>query len=104
MARKSENKGFTCAHCGMVVAPLTNGGYRNHCPRCLHSVHVDQTPGDRASDCAGLMRPVALRHRGGKGWQILHRCLVCGAFRANKAAEYTAQPDDVDALILLSGR
>ncbi len=99
MARKNENQGFVCANCGLKVLPLTNGSYRNHCPQCLHSLHVDQVPGDRASDCGGLMRPVGLKYCGAKGYQIVHRCVVCGAVRANEVAECTTQPDSIDALI-----
>lgn len=101
MARKTENEGFLCAHCGQPVLPLSNGSYRNHCPRCLHSVHVDRIPGDRASRCGGLMAPVGLRFSGAKGWQIVHRCKICGAIRPNRTAEFTAQPDSAEALARL---
>jgi hypothetical protein len=33
-----------------------------------------------------------------KGYQIIHRCLTCGAERVNKAAMDTIQPDDIEAL------
>ena len=39
MSRATENTQFTCEHCGMVVEPLENGSYRNHCPSCLYSKH-----------------------------------------------------------------
>ena len=53
---KNDN-GFICANCGFEVKPL---GYtsRNHCPKCLCSLHVDVNPGDRACECHGIMRPV----------------------------------------------
>ncbi|MEK7767773.1 MAG: RNHCP domain-containing protein [bacterium] len=101
MSRSTENKAFVCAHCGAAVLPLTNGSYRNHCPLCLHSLHVDEAPGDRASGCGGLMVPRGLIHHGGKGWQVVHRCVACGAERANKVAEFTVQPDRLDALLRL---
>lgn len=101
IARRTENAGFTCAHCGGTVPPLTNGSYRNHCPYCLYSVHVDRVPGDRASGCGGLMRPVALRGRPGRHPQLLHGCERCGAVRANRAAFDTAAPDDLDLLLAL---
>ena len=49
-----NDSGFICAHCGKEVQPL---GYtsRNHCPFCLWSLHLDENPGDRASDCGGQM-------------------------------------------------
>jgi hypothetical protein len=79
--------------------PLTNGGYRNHCPACLYSTHVDHAPGDRASTCRGLMPPVGLDHRPGQGLVLIHRCDRCGHLRPNRIAEATAQPDDIDALV-----
>jgi hypothetical protein len=86
------------------VAPLSNGGYRNHCPACLYSKHVDIRPGDRAEDCGGLMRPRRLEHRSGKGWVIVHECVVCGFMRPNKVADTPHGGDDIDALAALSAR
>ncbi len=103
MAREDENRGFHCINCGAHVAPLTNGSYRNHCPACLCSLHVDIRPGDRASGCRGLMRPVGLAHRGGKGWQIVHVCERCGVRSVNRVAGDTRQPDDLRAVAKLSG-
>ena len=101
MSRKSENTGFTCEHCGREVPPLTNGSYRNHCPFCLYSKHVDVLPGDRMRECGGLMAPVRLQYKSGKGFQVVHRCLRCGKEQANRVAEDTIQPDDIEALIAL---
>ena len=76
-----------CEHCGFNVAPLTTGSYRNHCPKCLYSKHVDRDgPGVRLSECKGLMKPVGLDHRGNKGWMIVHRCETCGKEIPNMAA------------------
>lgn len=81
---------FVCGHCRAAVEPLEHGSYRNHCPHCLWSRHVDDKgPGDRASLCKGMMEPVELESRGNKGWMIVHRCTVCGKTIPNKAA-----PDD----------
>jgi DNA-directed RNA polymerase subunit RPC12/RpoP len=96
IGRKTENTGFTCAHCGANVEPLRDGGYRNHCPRCLWSMHVDERPGDRVCSCRGRMQPVAVDYRAPKGFVVEHRCTKCGAERRNNAA-----PDDVDALVAL---
>jgi hypothetical protein len=98
MSRKTENTGFICENCGRAVLPLNNGSYRNHCPFCLFSKHVDNAPGDRRETCGGLMAPVGLQYRAGKGYQVVHRCLSCGAERVNKAAADTIQPDDIEAL------
>jgi hypothetical protein len=89
--RTIEN--FVCEHCGFAV---TGNGYTNHCPRCLHSKHVDVAPGDRAADCGGLMRPVASELRKG-GYSVLQECARCGFRRRNRIA-----PDEMEALIRLT--
>jgi DNA-directed RNA polymerase subunit RPC12/RpoP len=104
MAREDENHGFHCISCGTNVQPLTNGSYRNHCPACLCSVHADVRPGDRKQSCGGLMEPVALAYHSSKRWQIVHRCVRCGALSRNKVADGTEQPDDVFRIARLSGR
>lgn len=101
MSRKEENSAFVCAKCGAEVPPLTNGSYRNHCPRCLYSLHVDNVPGDRKSGCGGLMRPVAAVYSGRKGWQIVHKCEKCGIEHRCKLAQNTDMPDDIDVFAKL---
>ena len=69
------NDTFTCKVCGRVCTPQNAGSdHRNHCPNCLSSLHVDEEPGDRASDCGGIMEPVAVWVRKGGEWAIIHRC------------------------------
>ena len=89
MGRKVENTGFECVVCERAVAPLRHGTIRNHCPHCLHSVHVDVLPGDRERDCRGVLVPVGTDYRGNKGHILLHRCRRCGEQRRNRVA-----PDD----------
>lgn len=87
---------FVCEHCGKAVEPLAQGSYRNHCPYCLWSKHVDaEGPGDRASACGGLMEPVALDQDGKKGWVLLHQCVKCGKEIRNK----TAPDDEITSLV-----
>ncbi|HBL83875.1 MAG: hypothetical protein A2Y17_00170 [Clostridiales bacterium GWF2_38_85] len=85
---------FICKNCGATVPQL---GYtsRNHCPKCLYSLHVDVNPGDRANNCGGLMRPVAVIPHPKKGYIITHKCIVCGFIGKNKAAD----DDNTDLLI-----
>lgn len=104
MSRKSENTGFICEHCGAEVRPLTNGSFRNHCPFCLWSKHVDDLPGDRAGDCGGLMEPIGIEYSGAKGYQIVHRCTKCQRTGKNRVAEDTDQPDDRDLIFALMQR
>ena len=101
MSRASENTAFTCHRCSLEVAPLSNGSYRNHCPGCLYSQHLDLVPGDRAFSCEGMMEPIGMKYRSGKGLQVVHRCMTCGMVRANRAASGTVQPDDLEALLRL---
>ena len=95
--RKSFEKGyykthasheiFTCKVCGRQVIPDGAGtDHRNHCPNCLSSLHVDEEPGDRASDCGGIMEPVSVWVRKNGEWAIVHRCKRCGAFSSNRIA------------------
>ncbi len=101
MGRKEENTGFICRHCGREVLPISSGSYRNHCPFCLYSLHVDIVPGDRASDCGGLMEPIRIVYNSNKGYQIVHRCLKCGFERSNMICEDPRQPDDINAITRL---
>lgn len=78
---------FYCKKCGEPVAPAGAGTeHRNHCPKCLASVHVDERPGDRSSLCHGLMEPVSVWVRSGGEWAIIHRCKECGALSSNRIA------------------
>lgn len=102
---QGTNRAFLCSHCGIEVRPLANGSIRNHCPACLHSRHVDVHPGDRASDCGGLLEPVGVEHDGKKGWIVVHRCARCGVRRRNRAAlDDPLQPDDYEAIVALAAR
>ncbi|HZQ97198.1 MAG TPA: RNHCP domain-containing protein [Chloroflexota bacterium] len=79
---------FRCRRCKLMVFPVPSGGHhRNHCPYCLWSRHVDRrVPGDRASDCGSLMRPVGVIVRPSGEQAVLHRCLGCGLERRCRVA------------------
>lgn len=99
---QKNDSGFICSNCGFEVLPL---GYssRNHCPKCLCSLHLDINPGDRASDCRGIMDPISVETDAKKGYVIIHKCRKCGAVRRNKAAhEAKIQPDNISLLIKLT--
>jgi predicted RNA-binding Zn-ribbon protein involved in translation (DUF1610 family) len=101
MGQKTQNTAFRCGSCGLHVVPTTDGSYRNHCPSCLWSLHVDVQPGDRASPCRGAMEPTGLRWHARKGPQVVHTCVVCGHRQANRVARDTVQPDDLDRVLAL---
>jgi DNA-directed RNA polymerase subunit RPC12/RpoP len=91
-----RDEAFRCLYCGKTVEPL---GYtaRDHCPHCLHSLHVDDFPGDRACSCHGLLVPRATE-KWKNDCKIIFVCAKCGAVKKNKAAH----DDDPDLLIALS--
>ena len=99
---KKNDNGFTCVNCGKEVLPL---GYssRNHCPFCLHSLHVDINPGDRANPCMGVLVPITCETDPKKGYIIVSKCKKCGEIRRNKAAHMAKiQPDDINLIIKLT--
>ena len=116
--RRHESDGFTCINCKLQVSGQAWGTkHRNHCPACLHSKHVDETPhaGDRSSPCKGVMEPIGIEVRGadsgGRGgggrlgggggeWAIIHRCRTCGVLRTNRIAG----DDDERSLLALALR
>lgn len=88
---------FTCENCGAMVPKL---GYtcRNHCPKCLHSKHIDINPGDRKEECGGMLKPIQVELSNKKGYVITFKCEKCGKIRKNKAAE----DDNMDLIIKLT--
>ena len=78
-----------------VVCTGAGTDHRNHCPNCLHSVHLDIEPGDRVADCGGVMEPITVWVRKGGEWAIIHRCRLCGALSSNRIAA-----DDNDLLLM----
>jgi hypothetical protein len=60
--------------------------HRNHCPTCLWSRHVDDVPGDRASECRSAMEPIAIHARPDGEWALVHRCTGCHTVHLNRIA------------------
>ena len=85
--RNNPHESFICQSCGKAVAPLNNGGnQRNHCPKCLSSIHVDIIAGDRRASCHGIMKPISIWVQENKEWSLIHRCMSCGIIRTNRIA------------------
>ncbi len=81
-----HKEGFRCAFCGEENPPAQRT-CRNHCRKCLMSLHVDdKTPGDRASMCNGKMIPAGVEMSRKKEWVIVHRCKKCGKTQKNISA------------------
>ena len=90
---KNDNS-FVCRNCGREVPPLKYTS-RNHCPYCLHSIHIDNIPGDRANTCLGLMKPIMVEPSAKKGYIISFKCTKCGEVKRNKSAD----DDNFDELL-----
>ncbi len=91
------NQAFVCAKC-REENPKAKPGYRNHCRNCLYSLHVDlEVPGDRQSQCHGLMQPLSVEISSRKGYVITHLCLVCQKKHRNK----NAKDDSIETIITL---
>lgn len=98
---RRTQQSFRCTHCSADVptdAPGTR--HRNHCPTCLWSRHVDDSPGDRAADCGSSMEPIAISVRGNGEWVLVHRCTGCDEVHLNR----TAGDDSVLLLMQLAVR
>ena len=97
------NESFQCAQCKHEVLPSAST-CRDHCPQCLHSVHVDVNPGDRLAECGGILVPISYSLNKKKGYMIHYRCQQCGEKRINRFLEIDSiEKDSFEALLKLSG-
>ena len=85
--RLHRQSSFRCGQCSLDVSTLDIGtAHRNHCPNCLWSRHLDNSPGDRAAHCGSLMEPIAITVRGDGEWILVHRCNGCYLLHLNRTA------------------
>jgi Zn finger protein HypA/HybF involved in hydrogenase expression len=90
------DEGFVCEHCHKKIEPL-NYTARDHCNYCLHSKHVDISPGDRKNNCLGLLKPIGLE-KFKDTYKIIFQCTKCHQRHKNIiATDY-----DMDLIIQLS--
>lgn len=82
---KNDNE-FICRICGKLVPQLKYSS-RDHCNKCLCSIHVDINPGDRANTCLGTLVPVEVTISNKKGYIIKYKCDKCNQEHNNKSAE-----------------
>ena len=80
---EKNDSGFTCRICGHNVEPLKYTS-RDHCNKCLSSIHIDINPGDRAEECHGILEPIGIEIDSKKGYVIIFKCKKCGKIRKNK--------------------
>lgn len=85
--RQSPEASFRCVNCRQMVSTLVLASeHRNHCPLCLWSRHLDNSPGDRASLCQGKMEPISIWVKDKQEWALVHRCTSCGVVKTNRIA------------------
>ncbi|MCH8748367.1 RNHCP domain-containing protein [Patescibacteria group bacterium] len=83
------NEGFICGQCQANVPPAKST-YRNHCPKCLTSKHVDQDlPGDRLATCLGFMPTIGYEGTDPDKLDLVQQCTQCHLTKRNRLA-----PDD----------
>jgi len=82
---KNDNE-FICRVCGKLI-PTLKYSSRDHCTKCLCSIHVDINPGDRANNCLGTLVPIDIETSNKKGYIIKYKCQKCGQIHNNKSAE-----------------
>lgn len=87
---------FICENCGKNVSTLEYSA-RDHCPYCLYSKHVDINPGDRANDCCGLLKPIAIE-KFKDTFKIVYKCTKCNQIHKN----VIANDDDMNLIIELT--
>ncbi len=83
---EKNDSGFICHVCGKNV-PALKYSSRDHCNKCLCSIHIDINPGDRANTCLGTLIPVDIETSNKKGYIIKYKCEKCGMLHNNKTAE-----------------
>ena len=83
---EKKDESFVCRNCGEVV-PTLNYTSRDHCNKCLCSIHIDINPGDRANSCLGTLIPIEVTQNNKKGYVIKYKCNKCGEFHNNKSAD-----------------
>lgn len=91
---KMIDENFKCIVCGAQVEPL-NYTARDHCPKCLCSIHVDINPGDRQATCKGILKPIRVEKGTKDTLKIVYKCSKCGIEKRNKAAS----DDDYDKIL-----
>lgn len=97
MKKFSElDESFICKVCGNKVEKLVYSS-RDHCNKCLSSIHVDINPGDRANTCLGILRPIGIE-KFKDTFKIVYKCDKCGMMHKN----IMASDDDMDMIIKLS--
>ena len=87
---------FICENWNKKVEKL-NYTSRDHCPYCLYSKHVDISPGDRANECKGLLKPIWIENFKDTN-KIIYKCEKCNEYHKN----IVAKDDNFNEIIKIS--
>ncbi|HBC72659.1 TPA: RNHCP domain-containing protein [Candidatus Amesbacteria bacterium] len=103
---------FECVNCHYLVREgkrYAGTENRNHCTKCLWSLHADLRPGDRKALCGGKMNPAGLtfkrvkKDKYGKEkvgeLMLVHQCVKCLEVSINRIA---ADDDPVEIMNLVN--
>jgi DNA-directed RNA polymerase subunit RPC12/RpoP len=90
---QKNDEGFICLNCGKKVLPLVYTS-RDHCPYCLHSIHIDIMPGDRLNKCLGDLKPIDVE-KFKDTYKIIYECQKCHQIHKN----LMAKDDDFNQII-----
>ena len=82
---KMIDEEFICEVCKKHVTKLEYTA-RDHCPYCLSSKHLDINPGDRSSNCKGVLVPFDIEKGKKDTYKIVYRCSECKVIKKNKMA------------------
>ena len=91
---KMIDEEFICIVCNNKVTKLEYTA-RDHCPKCLSSIHIDINPGDRNSSCKGILEPIDIEKSKKDTYKIIYKCNKCGEIKKNK----TAIDDNYDKIL-----
>ncbi len=80
-----KDESFICDVCGNKVEKL-NYTARDHCNYCLSSRHLDIFPGDRKSNCGGILVPIDVEKSSKDKYKIVYKCNKCGEIKKNVMA------------------
>lgn len=94
----AKDEGFICNNCGYHVEPLKYSS-RDHCPKCLYSVHIDINPGDRSNPCLGSLVPIGIE-KFKDTYKIIYKCQKCMETHKN----IMARDDNMNVVIELSSK
>lgn len=91
-----KDEEFICENCKKKISKLSYSA-RDHCPFCLYSKHVDVLPGDRKSECKGMLEPIKIE-KFKNTYKIIYKCSKCNYIHKN----VMAKDDNMDLIIELS--